>query len=131
VRDPIQGHPRENAGQAQAVIPVEMGDTDAGDPGRGDPGEQHPPLCPLTRVKQQSLAIPKQQVAVVVAAAGRRLARRAKNHQFPVRHSTRPYARHTDGTGPAAAEFRRVAWEGPGWSAGIREINAPAGWRSR
>jgi len=93
VRDPVQGHPREHAWQAEAVIPVEMRDADAGDPARRDPGKQHLPLCPLARVEQQPLAIPQQHVAVVVAATGGRLARRPKDHQFPVRHSNRPYAR--------------------------------------
>src|ERR1700733_3126522 len=67
VRYPIQGHPREHARQAQAVISVEMRDADPGDPARRDPGEQHLPLCPLTRVEQQSLVIPQQQVTIVVA----------------------------------------------------------------
>ena len=93
VRHPVQGHPREHARQAQAVIPVEMRDADAGDPAGRDPGEQHLPLCPLARVEQQPLVIPQQQVTVVVAAAGGRLARRPEHHQLPVRHSTRPYAR--------------------------------------
>ena len=100
VLDPIQGHPREDPGQAQAVIAVEVGDADAGDLGGSDPGEQHLPLGPLAWVKQPSLAIPPQQVAVVVAAPGRCLARRTQNHQFAVRHSTRPYATHTVGTRP-------------------------------
>jgi len=97
VRHPVQGHPLQHARQAKAVIPVEMGDADPGDLAHRDPGEDHLPLGALTRVEQQPLAVPAQQVAVVVTAAGRRLARRAKNHQFTIRHDIRPYAGHTPG----------------------------------
>ena len=86
--DPVQRHPLQHPGQAEAVIPVEMGDADPGDLGRCDPGEQHLPLRSLTRVEQQSFAAPAQQIAVVVTAAGGRLARGAKNHQLPVGHGT-------------------------------------------
>jgi hypothetical protein len=97
VRHPVQGHPLQHAGQAKAVVPMEMGDADPGDLARCDPGEDHLPLGALTRVEQQPLAVPAQQVAVVVAAAGGRLARRAENHQFTIRHDIRPYAGHTPG----------------------------------
>ena len=88
VRHPVQRHPLQHARQAQAVIPVEMRDADTGDLAGGDPGEQHLPLGALTRVKQQPLAIPPQQVPIVVTAAGGRLARRPQNHQLPVGHGT-------------------------------------------
>ena len=99
VRHPVQGHPLQHARQAKAVIPVEMGDADPGDLAHRDPGEDHLPLGALTRVEQQPLAVPAQQVAIVVAAAGGCLARRAQHHQLTIRHGIRPYAGHGRGSG--------------------------------
>src|SRR5579863_10057732 len=75
------------------MIPVKVRDTDAGDLARGDPGEQHLPLGSLPRIEQHPLAVPAQQVPVVVTAAGGRLTGRAKNHQLTTGHDTRPYAK--------------------------------------
>src|SRR4029079_476569 len=69
-----------------------MGDADAGDLTRGDPGEQHLPLRSLTRVEQQALVVPAQEIAVVIAAAGGRLTRRAEDHQLTIGHGNPPYA---------------------------------------
>ena len=76
----VQGHPLEYARHPQAVVSVKVGDADAGDLAGRHPGEQHLPLGSLTRVEQQPFAVPAQEVAVVIAAAGGRLARRAENH---------------------------------------------------
>jgi len=88
VRHPVQRHPRQHARQAEAVVTVEMGDADAGDLARGHPGEQHLPLRSLTRVEQQALVVPAQEIAVVIAAAGGRLTRRAEDHQLTIGHGT-------------------------------------------
>jgi hypothetical protein len=62
------------------MISVEMGDADTGYLARGHAREQHLPLGSLSGVEQQPFVIPSQEVAVVIAASGGRLARRAENH---------------------------------------------------
>ena len=94
VRHPVQRHPRQHARQAEAMIAVQVGDADAGDLAGRDPGEQHLPLGSLARVEQQALVVPAQEVAVVIAAAGGRLARRAENNQLTVGHDIPQYAAH-------------------------------------
>jgi hypothetical protein len=89
VRHLVQRHPLQHAGQAQAVIPVKVRDADVGDLARADPGEQHLPLGSLARVEQDPLAIPAQQVPIVVTAAGGRLTGRAKYYQLTAGHGTR------------------------------------------
>ena len=88
VRHLVERQPLEYAGQAEAVIAVEMGDADAADLARRDPGELHLALRSLARIEQDSVGFPPEQVAVVVAATGRHLARSAENHEFPVGHGT-------------------------------------------
>ena len=65
------------------MVTVEMGDADPVDVVRGDAGPQHLPLGALARVEQDALAVPAQQIAVVVAVPGGHLARGAQHHQFP------------------------------------------------
>jgi hypothetical protein len=89
VRHPVQGHPREHTRQAKTVIAVEVGETDPGDLARRHAGEQHLPLRTLPGVEQQSLVVPAQEVTVVIAGSGGRLARRAENHQLTIGHDTR------------------------------------------
>jgi hypothetical protein len=84
--DLVKRHPLEDAGQPQAVVAVEVGDADPGDLVRGDAGEQHLALGPLTRVEQQPLSVPAQEVPVVVASAGRGLTRGAEDDQLTVGH---------------------------------------------
>jgi hypothetical protein len=86
IRDLVQGHPLQDAGQAQAVIAVEVGDADPGDLVRGDAGEQHLALGPLARVEQQSLVVPAQEVPVVIAGARGRLARGTEDDKLAVGH---------------------------------------------
>jgi hypothetical protein len=74
------------------VVAVEVGDADAGDLVRGDAGEQHLPLGALARVEQQARVVPAQEVPVVIAGAGRRLARGAEDDQLTVGHGTDPNA---------------------------------------
>ena len=88
VRDLVQRHPLQHPRQAETVVPVKVGDADAGDLAGRDPGEQHLPLGSLARVEQQALVVPAQEVPVVIAATGGRLARRAENHQFAIGHGT-------------------------------------------
>ena len=84
--DPVEGQPLEDAGQAEAVVAVEMGDADAGDGRRSHAGQQHLPLGALARVEQHALGVPPQQVAVVVAVAGGGLAGRPEHHELAGRH---------------------------------------------
>ena len=67
VRHPVEGEPLDDAGQAEAVVAVEVGEADPGDVVARDAGEQHLALGALARVEEDALAVPAQQVAVVVA----------------------------------------------------------------
>jgi hypothetical protein len=99
---PVQGHPLQHARQPQAVIAVKVRDADAGDLARGHAGEQHLALGSLPRVKQQAFSVPAQEVAVVVAVPGGRLARRAENNQLTIGHEPDPMARVTGVSSPPA-----------------------------
>ena len=85
---PIKRHPLEDAGQAQAVVAVEVGDADPGDLVRGHAGEQHLALGALARIEQQALIVPAQEVPVLVAGARGRLTRGAEDDQLTVGHGT-------------------------------------------
>ncbi len=82
VRDAVEREPLHHAGHAQAVVAVEVRDEQAGDVGGGDAGVGHLPLGALAGVDEQALAVPAQQVAVVVALAGRHLARRPEHDEL-------------------------------------------------
>jgi hypothetical protein len=56
------------------VVTVKMRDADLGDVSRRDPGVDQLSLRALTRIEQQALAVPTQQVAVVIAIARGHLA---------------------------------------------------------
>ncbi len=115
VRHLVERQPLEYAGQAEAVVAVEMSDADAADLARRDAGELHLALRSLARIEQDSVGFPPEQVAVVVAATGRHLARSAENHEFPVGHGTdltpaRPRAvRPPRGAAPGHGKWTREA----------------------
>src|SRR5207244_7182232 len=72
----------------QAVVAVEVAQADPGHVGGADTGLQHLPLGALTRVEQQALTVPAQEVSVMSAGAGRYLARGSEHHQLT--HRNRP-----------------------------------------
>ena len=80
--DAVQGHALQHAGQAQAVVAVGVGDADSGDRRGRYAGQDHLALRALARVEQDALGVPAQQVAVVVARAGRDLGRGPEHHQL-------------------------------------------------
>ncbi|HEX9516471.1 MAG TPA: hypothetical protein VF940_09890 [Streptosporangiaceae bacterium] len=88
LRNLVERHPLKYAGQAEAVISVEVSDADAADLARRHTGELHLALRALARVEQQALGIPPEQIAIVIPAAGGHLTGSAENHQFPVGHGT-------------------------------------------
>ena len=65
---------------------MEVGDADPGDGGARNTGQQHLSLGAFAGVEQQALVVPTEEVAVVVAKPGGRLARRPQHHQFPSCH---------------------------------------------
>jgi hypothetical protein len=78
----VQGRPGEHARQSEAVVPVHVGEADPRDLSGRNTGVDHLALGPLTRIKQDALAVEPQQVAVVVAGPGRDLGGCAEHHQF-------------------------------------------------
>ncbi len=85
----VEGHPLEDTGQPEAVVPVEMGDADGPDPGGRHARPDHLALSAFAWVEEDVGAVPAQQVAVVVAVPGGRLAGRAEGHELPVGHGLR------------------------------------------
>ena len=83
VRDLVEVDPLDDPGEAERVVAVEVRDADPVQVVRGDPGAQHLALGALAGVEEDALAVPAQQVAVVVAVPGRDLARGAEDDQFP------------------------------------------------
>src|SRR5215475_3367212 len=88
------------------MVSVEVSDADPADMAGRHAGELHLALRSLPRIEQQALAVPPEEVAVVVAAASRNLARGAENHEFPVGHGTDP----TPGRQSVRAD-RIIPWE--------------------
>ncbi len=86
VRDLVEIDPLDHARQAQRVVAVEVRDADPVDVVRGDAGPQHLALGPLARVEEDALAVPAQQIAVVVAVAGRHLTGGAEDHELSYGH---------------------------------------------
>lgn len=86
VRDAVEVDPLDHPGEAQAVVAVEVRDADPVQVVGGDPGAQHLALGALAGVEQDALAVPAQQVAVVVAVPGRDLARGAEDDEFAYGH---------------------------------------------
>ena len=78
----VQRQALENARQAEAVVAVEVRDADPGDVGGRDPGLQHLALGAFAGVEQDPLAVPAQEVAVLVAIARGHLAGGAQHDEF-------------------------------------------------
>ena len=65
-----------------------MGHTDAGHRRGRDTGERELALGALTRIEEDRLAVPAEQIPVVVAVMRRRLTRRSQHDEFTFAHST-------------------------------------------
>ncbi|CAM5668278.1 hypothetical protein SVIOM74S_08144 [Streptomyces violarus] len=89
VRHLVEVDPLDDPGQAEAVVAVEVGDADPVQVVGGDPGAQHLALCALAGVEQDALAVPAEQVAVVVAVPGRDLAGGPEDDEFAYGHGGR------------------------------------------
>lgn len=61
---------------------MEVGDADPVEVVGGDPGAQHLALGALAGIEEEALAVPAEEVAVVVAVPGGYLAGGTENHQF-------------------------------------------------
>ncbi|KHL04314.1 hypothetical protein LK10_05050 [Sinomonas humi] len=80
--DAIEGHARDHAWEPVAVVAVDMCEADACDIGARDAGVDHLALRPLAGIEQEALAVPPQEVTVVVAGPGRYLGGSAEDHEF-------------------------------------------------
>src|SRR5205807_334289 len=83
---PVEGQALEDAGEAEAMVAVEVGDADAGDGRRRHAGQEQLALGALAGVEQHSFGVPAQEVAVVVAVAGGGLAGRPQHDELPGGH---------------------------------------------
>ena len=86
---PIQGEALGDSSKPQAVITVKMGDQHFGDRRRRNIGKDHLALGSFTRIKEEAFLIPPKKIAIVVAVAGRHLARSAEGDQFADAHLER------------------------------------------
>ena len=76
-------------GTAEAVITMEMAQAQPSHATCRDAGQRQLPLGPLPRIEQQPLAVPAQQVSVVVAMTGGHLTGGTEHEQLPDRHRSR------------------------------------------
>jgi hypothetical protein len=82
VRHPVERDPLHDAGQAEAVVTVEVGDADPGQAAHRDAGDHQLALGALAGIEEDRLGVPAQQVTVLVAAAGRYLTGGAEDGQL-------------------------------------------------
>jgi hypothetical protein len=87
--DAIERQPLQHAGEAEAVVAVRVGDRHVVDRRGRDAGAGQLPLGALARVEQDPEPVPAEQVAVVVAFAGRDLAGGPEHDQLPHRGASR------------------------------------------
>nr|BFE45897.1 hypothetical protein GCM10017547_37900 [Pseudarthrobacter oxydans] len=78
----IEGHAREHARQPEAMVTVHVREADAGDHVCGHPGVDHLALRSLARIKKQALAVPAQEVAVMVPGPGGDLGSGAEDNEL-------------------------------------------------
>jgi hypothetical protein len=88
MRDLVERQPLDHARQAKAVVSVEMRQADAGDLARLHAREEHLSLRAFSRIEEQPLAVPPQQIAVLVAALRRRLTGSSEDDQLTVGHGS-------------------------------------------
>jgi hypothetical protein len=86
----VEGEALEDAREAEAVVAVEVGDEDPVDGAGGQLAEGHLALGSFAGVEEEALVVPAQEIAVVVAAAGRNLGRRPEGQEFAVAHEGGP-----------------------------------------
>src|ERR1044072_2412488 len=77
----VQGQPLHDARKTKAVVAVEVRQAQPGDAARRHAGPQHLPLRALPGIEQNALAIPAQQVTVVITMTRRYLTGGAQHHQ--------------------------------------------------
>lgn len=82
VLNAVQNHPGKHSRQTVAVVTMDVGEADAGDLGGRNPSEHHLALRALAGVEEQALAVPQQQIAVMVAGPGGDLGGGAEDHEF-------------------------------------------------
>jgi hypothetical protein len=78
----VQRQPLHDPRYAEAVVTVEVRDAQPGDRTDRDPGVQHLPLGSLTRIEQETLVVPAQEVPVLRAFPGRHLTTGAQHNEF-------------------------------------------------
>ena len=85
----IEREPCQYAGQAEAVVAVEVGDADGADRRARDACEQQLALRPLARIEEDRLVVPSQHVAVGVTIPRRHLCGCAEYNELALRHGAR------------------------------------------
>ncbi len=80
--DLVERQALHDAGQPQAVVAVEVRDADPPEGGGRHARQQHLALRPLAGVEQDPVAVPPQEVSVVVAVPGGRLTGRTEDHEL-------------------------------------------------
>ncbi len=78
----VEGQELGDPSQAQTVVAMEVGNADLGDVGGRHPRVDQLTLGPLTGIEEETLAVPAQEIAVVVAVAGGHLAGGAQNNEL-------------------------------------------------
>ena len=86
MRRAIQRHALQHSWNPEAMVAVKVGETQPGDGTCRDTCEQKLALSSLSGVEQQALAVPAQQITVVIPVAGRYLAGGTEHDQLAERH---------------------------------------------
>jgi hypothetical protein len=83
----IHGKPLKDAGQTEAVISVKVSNANMVNRRSRNSGHRELALGSLSGIKQKALAIPTQQIRIVVPFPGGNLAGCSKSYQFPAVHT--------------------------------------------
>jgi len=82
VPNAVEDHSRKDPGQTEAVVAMNMRKANAGDLSGRNACENHLPLRAFPGIKEQTLTVPQQQIAVVVSRPGGDLGGRAQDDEF-------------------------------------------------
>jgi hypothetical protein len=106
VQGAVEGQSLQHTGEPEAVVAVQVGQTDPGDAAGRDPGEAELALGALAGVEEDALAIPAQEVAVVVPGASGYLAGCAQDDQVASAHPCQSGRGKWDAVAPTSRGVR-------------------------
>ena len=107
MRCPVQRHALQHSWDPEAVVAMKVSQAQPGDGTGRNTCQEKLALGSLARVEQQALAIPAQQVSVVIAVACRHLAGGTEHDQLADRHASDSTVQFTQ---PGTDRVRARGW---------------------